>query len=109
MHTAKSVIQNDLSIGYRELTRILNWLESNCFIQRSNSNNHQMYQTKILIAPDFDERTNKFIGYSEPINTFKLKQLQEGYTSIPNDVLSNVYLPAAPTKTLGKKKRYEHS
>lgn len=95
MHTAKTVIQSDLNISYRELTRVLNWLENNHFIQRSNSNNHQMYQTKILIAPDFDVRTNRYIGYSEPINTSKLKQLREGYASVPNDVLSNAYLSKA--------------
>lgn len=92
MHTAKTVIQSDLDIGYRELTRILRWLEENYFIQRCNPNKHQMYQTKILIAPDFDDSSNQYIGYSESINTYKLKQLQGGYASIPNDVLSNTYL-----------------
>ncbi len=102
MHTAKSVIQRELNINTRALTRALDWLENNYFIQRTNANIHQMYQAKILIAPDFDERTNRYIGYSESINTSKLKKLQEGYASIPNDVLSNTCL-SVTTKGIGWK------
>lgn len=102
MHTAKSVIQNNLNVSYRELTRILNWLEDNHFIQRCNFNKHQMYQTKLLIVPDFNHGTNKYIGYTESISTFKLKQLQEGYASIPNDVLSDYYLSVATIENAWK-------
>jgi len=96
MHTAKSVIRKELNINTRALTRALDWLEKHYFIQRTNANVHQMYQAKVLNAPDFDERTNSYIGYSESIKTFKLKQFQEGYASIPNDVLSNTYLSVPP-------------
>lgn len=92
MHTAKSVIQSDLAIGYRELTRILQWLEDNHFIQRCNPNKHQMYQAKILIAPDFDAKSNQYIGYEETISTYNLKSSNTNYASIPNDVLRNEYL-----------------
>jgi len=102
MHTAKTVIRRELNINPRALTRVLDWLEDNHFIQRSNSNKHQMYQTKVLIAPDFDVRTKRYIGYSEPIRTSKLKQLQGGYASIPNDVLSNEFLSTLTTRNAWK-------
>lgn len=87
---AKTQIQQDLNINRTELDQALNWLENNYFIQRSNTNIHQMYQSKLLTVPDYDPFTKKYISCEDiPFHTGILKIRNHGYIMLPSDALTN--------------------
>lgn len=91
--TAKSVIQKNLHLKRTELNNALLWLESNFFIKRTNTNNKQMYQAKILTAPDYCPANNVFISCEEiSTHTKTFKMRNQGYIMIPSDAVTNEML-----------------
>ncbi|MEC1778325.1 hypothetical protein [Schinkia azotoformans] len=100
--TAKTTIQSDLYVTPRELDNSLDWLELNHFIRRTNNNKHQMYQAKILVAPDYDAQNQRFYSNEHlRYNQACLKSNLLGYIMLPNSLFTNGML--SNTKTANKK------
>ncbi|MCZ8540279.1 hypothetical protein [Psychrobacillus psychrodurans] len=91
--TAKSVIRRDLSLSRTKLENALIWLESNFFIKRTNTNTKQMYQAKILTAPDYDPINKLFVSCEDiSTHTSSFKKRNQGYIMIPSDAITNEML-----------------
>lgn len=89
----KTAIMNDLNLSNYKLTQSLNWLESNHFIKRTNSNSHQAYQTKILTAPNYNIQTKDFISCEHiPFRCTTLKSINNGYIMLPETAISKEML-----------------
>ncbi|WP_099159030.1 hypothetical protein [Virgibacillus ndiopensis] len=86
---AKTQIQQDLNLSRVELNHIIDWLETHFFIKRTNRHNQQMYQAKLLTAPDYDPYTNTYISCEDiPFHTGVLKDRNQGYIMIPSDAVT---------------------
>ena len=91
--TAKSVMQNDLSLSRTKLENALIWLETNFFIKRTNTKKKQMYQAKVLTAPDYDPFNKLFVSCEDiPTHTSSFKKRNQGYIMIPSDAITNEML-----------------
>ena len=97
---AKSEMQKDLNMSRGEVDKALDWLESNFFIKRTNSHKQQMYQAKLLTAPDYDPFTQTYVSCEDiPFYTTDLKARNQGYIMIPAEAISNDMLKKSATSS----------
>lgn len=100
INKAKSEMQKELRLSRNELNNALDWLDNHYFIERTNNHKQQMYQAKLLTAPDYNPFTNTYVSCKDiPFYTTALKDRNQGYIMIPADAITNEMLNNTATAT----------
>lgn len=90
---AKTEMMKDLNFKRYYVDKYIDWLHKNYFIQRTNANKHQMYQTKILTAPDYDPYTQTFYSCKDIQSDLgNLKNHNHGYIMLPHTAIKDAML-----------------
>lgn len=86
-----------LSNYSKRVDHALNWLESNHFIQNTNTKPRQPYQAKVLVAPDYHPIKKSYYSCDNvEFSTSGLKVSNNGYIMVPNDAVQKDMLKNKP-------------
>lgn len=89
--------QSKLPIYSKKVDDALEWLETNDFIQNTNTKLRQPYQAKILVAPDYHPLKKRYYSCDDiKYSSIGLKDSNSGYIMVPNDAVQNDMLKNKP-------------